>query len=102
MEDDERALLEELQDAPRTTVAEATEFDESDEQVVGGFATPATPRPGRVATGRGGSKEMAPAGMLKSAVSGLSAHLGTDAAAKRARVAHHQGCGDLNLWSGEA
>lgn len=56
MEDDQRALLDELQDAPPTPAAETTELDQSDEQVVGGPETPAPPylgalpRPGAGAT----------------------------------------------------
>lgn len=55
LEHDQRTFLEKQQKAPVMPVAEATELDEPDEQ--------------EVAIGKGGSKEMGPAEMLKQLVS---------------------------------
>lgn len=81
LEDEHRALMEDLQNAPPTPAAEAAEIDETDEQA-GRWRTSDARAAAPLA-------KMATEEIPKQLVGGLSAHLGTEASAKRAIVGHH-------------
>lgn len=101
LEEDSRALPEEMPNTP-PTLAPETEERESLGERPAGDACLVPARGWRRATARGGSTTVQLEEVFRQLVAGLSVHLAGDAEWKRPRADPVEDTGELSLWTGAA